>query len=398
MYTFINRTSQKTKKCFFHSSLLFLPLPLSLCNFWVLRGRLKMELSVNIHLRFLLVIISILSPLMEVKAIKSNASATAGCDLFQGNWVIDQTYPLYNESTCPFLEKEFNCVNNGRPDRIYLKYRWQPHDCRLSRFDGRNFLEKLRGKRIMFVGDSLSRNQWLSLLCMIHSSVPTANYAVNISLIQDMTTYTFTDYKVKVIYHHNLYLVDIVKRRFGRVLNLGTVTAGKLWLDVDYLVFNTWHWWNRRGASQPFDYIQDGSRIYKDMDRVVAFGKAITTWGQWIDRNVIQNKTKVFFQGISPSHYNGTDWGEPKAKSCSGEKVPLTSSSYPGATPPALAVLKKSLKTIKKPVTLLDITNLSLLRKDGHPSAYGLGAVDCSHWCLAGVPDTWTLLLYNLMF
>lgn len=56
---------------------------------------------------------------------------------------------------------------------------------------------------------------------------------------------------MKVIYHHNLYLVDIVKQRIGRVLKLDTLTAGKLWLGVDYLVFNTWHWWNRRGASQP---------------------------------------------------------------------------------------------------------------------------------------------------
>lgn len=61
-----------------------------------------------------------------------------------------------------------------------------------TRFDGQNFLEKLRGKTIMFVGDSLSRNQWLSMLCIIHSSMPKANYAVNISLVKDMTTYTFT--------------------------------------------------------------------------------------------------------------------------------------------------------------------------------------------------------------
>ncbi|KVI10546.1 PC-Esterase [Cynara cardunculus var. scolymus] len=344
-----------------------------------------MRLRENSSFGVLLVIISILSPLMEFGAIQIDA-AKNGCDLFQGNWVSDQSYPLYNESTCPFLEKEFNCVNNGRPDRLYLKYRWQPHGCRLSRFDGRNFLEKLRGKTIMFVGDSLSRNQWLSMLCMIHSSVPTANYAVNISVIMDMTTYTFTDYGVKVIYHHNLYLVDIVKKTFGRVLTLDTLTAGKLWLNVDYLVFNTWHWWNRRGASQPFDYIQEGRRIYKDMDRVVAFGKAVTTWGRWVDANTVPNKTQV-----------GSDWGEPKAKSCSGQKIPLLSSSYPGVSPPALSVLKNSLKTIKKPVTLLDITTLSLLRKDGHPSAYGLGPVDCSHWCLAGVPDTWNVLLYNLM-
>ncbi|KAD5318181.1 hypothetical protein R6Q59_033454 [Mikania micrantha] len=348
---------------------------------------MEMRLKSNLYM-----VLMILSPLMEVEA------AAMECDLFEGNWVLDESYPLYNESSCSFVEKEFNCVNNGRPDRSYLKFRWQPHGCSLSRFDGPKFLEKLKGKTIMYVGDSLSRNQWISMLCMIHSSLPTANYVVNISAIQDMTTYTFTDFGLKVSYHHSLYLVDIVKQRIGRVLKLDTLTNGKLWLEADYLVFNTWHWWNRRGASQPFDYIEDGSRIYKDMDRVVAFGKAVVTWGRWLDANLLLNKTKVFFQGISPSHYNGTDWGEPKAKSCSGQQVPLLTTTYPGASPPALAVLKKSLQTIKKPVTLLDITNLSLLRIDGHPSAYGLGVVDCSHWCLAGVPDTWNVLLYNLMF
>ncbi|KAL8209083.1 hypothetical protein R6Q57_008495 [Mikania cordata] len=253
---------------------------------------MEMRLKSNLYM-----VLMILSPLMEVEA------AATECDLFEGNWVLDRSYPLYNESSCSFVEKEFNCVNNGRPDRSYLKFRWQPHGCSLSRFDGPTFLEKLKGKTIMYVGDSLSRNQWISMLCMIHSSLPTANYVVNISAIQDMTTYTFTDFGMKVSYHHNLYLVDIVKQRIGRVLKLDTLTNGKLWLEADYLVFNTWHWWNRRGASQPFDYIEDGSRIYKDMDRVVAFGKAVVTWGRWLDANLLLNKTKVFFQGISPSHY-----------------------------------------------------------------------------------------------
>ena len=37
-----------------------------------------------------------------------------------------------------------------------------------------NFLNKWRGKRIMFVGDSLSLNMWESLSCMLHASVPNA--------------------------------------------------------------------------------------------------------------------------------------------------------------------------------------------------------------------------------
>lgn len=44
----------------------------------------------------------------------------------------------------------------------------------LGRFNGLNFLDKWRGKKIMFVGDSLSLNMWESLACMIHASVPNA--------------------------------------------------------------------------------------------------------------------------------------------------------------------------------------------------------------------------------
>ena len=97
---------------------------------------------------------------------------------------------------------------------------------------------------------------------------------------------------------------------------------------------------------------------------------------------------------------SGTGWGEPSAKTCLGQKQPLVGSTYPGGLPLAVAVLKRVLSKIRKPVTLLDITNLSLLRKDGHPSMFGLGGqtgMDCSHWCLAGVPDTWNQILYNFI-
>lgn len=56
------------------------------------------------------------------------------CDIFVGEWVWDDNYPLYQSKDCRFLDEGFQCSENGRPDLFYTKWRWQPKYCNLPRF------------------------------------------------------------------------------------------------------------------------------------------------------------------------------------------------------------------------------------------------------------------------
>ncbi|KAK4407599.1 protein trichome birefringence-like 38 [Sesamum angolense] len=226
------------------------------------------------------------------------------------------------------LQSEFDCLKYGRPDHQYLKYRWQPDGCDLPRFDGGDFLRRMKGKKIMFVGDSVSSNHWQSLVCLLNQAAPGSN----ITRVTSDTTSTvvFQDYGVSATMFLSHYLVDIEQERVGRVLKLDSIKDGETWKQADVLIFNTWLWWYRSGPKQPWDYIENDGKIVKDMDRMDAFHKALTTWANWVNSEVNPLKTKVFFQGISPSHYNGTEWNEQGAKDCSRETAPLEGSTYPG--------------------------------------------------------------------
>lgn len=334
----------------------------------------------------------------------------SSCSLFVGSWVRDDTYPLYS-SSCPIIDPEFNCQAYGRPDTDYLKYRWKPVNCDPPRFNGLEFLIKMKGKTVMFVGDSLGRNQWQSLICMILAGVPRS--PTQYQKGDPLSTFKFSEYGVSVSFYRAPYLVDIDSMQGRRVLKLDDIRGNaNAWRGVDVLSFNTGHWWSHKGGLQGWDYMESGGSLYQDMDRLAALEQGLRTWARWVDANIDTSRTRVFFQSISPTHYNPSEWSTgsaTSAKSCYGETSPMTAITYPGIYPDQMTVIKTVIRDMNYPPFLLDITLLSAMRKDAHPSIYSGDltpeqkanpdhSADCSHWCLPGLPDTWNQLFYTAMF
>ncbi|KAF3444941.1 hypothetical protein FNV43_RR14634 [Rhamnella rubrinervis] len=262
-------------------------------------------------------------------------------------------------------------LRNGRPDNYYLKYRWQPSACNLPRFDGTDFLKRNRNKRIMFVGDSISLNQWQSLACMLmETTKPVPHY--NSYRTGAVSTFTFLKHNVSVMFHRKAFLVDIVNKKYGRTVELKSIHGGEIW-----------------------DQMFDGVNLFKNMDKLVAYEMALNTWARWVEEEVDPNKTKVFFQAISPLAAR---------RKCMKATRPSTEATR---EPEAQVIVEKVLESMstksnkyykarpKVEVHLLDITRMSQERDDAHPSKYvNQHTIDCLHWCLPGLPDTWNNLLY----
>ncbi|KAH1154472.1 hypothetical protein AAZX31_18G129900 [Glycine max] len=336
------------------------------------------------------------------------------CDIFDGKWVRDGSKPHYPLGSCRLIDRDFNCHRNGRPDAEYVKWRWQPNGCKIPSLNATDFLERLRGQRLVFVGDSLNRNMWESLVCILRQSIKNKKRVFEISGRREFKkkgvyAFRFEDYNCSVDFVVSPFIVQesTFNGKNGSFetlrLDLMDRTTAR-YCDANIIVFNTGHWWTHDKTSKGEDYYQEGNHVYPRLEVLDAYTRALTTWAKWVDQKINADQTQVFFRGFSVTHFWGGQWNS--GGQCHKETEPIFNEAYLQRYPSKMLALEHVIQQMKARVVYMNISRLTDYRKDGHPSVYRTGYKasmnhntaalfeDCSHWCLPGVPDTWNELLY----
>ncbi|RVW80652.1 Protein trichome birefringence-like 5 [Vitis vinifera] len=277
------------------------------------------------------------------------------------------------------------------------------------RFNATDFLVRLRGKRLMLVGDSMNRNQFESLLCLLHEGLPDKSRMYEIhghKITKEEATLSsnFADYNCTVEFVRSHFLV----REGTRINGQGNSNPT---LSIDRIDKFSWpmeagghsclQYWTLVETGCIFchsiqkskkNYYKEGDVVYPKFDAVEAYRRSLRTWGRWIDKNVNPAKQLVFYRGYSSAHFRGGDWDSGGA--CNGETEPILSGAFLNNYPLKMKIVEEVIQEMQVPVILLNVTRLTNFRKDGHPSVYGKNITegkrvstrkqDCSHWCLPG--------------
>ncbi|KAL8260633.1 hypothetical protein R6Q59_028586 [Mikania micrantha] len=210
--------------------------------------------------------------------------------------------------------------------------------------------------------------------------------------------------------------LNIVADPKKRIMRVDSIEKhAKHWIGVDVLVFNTYVWWmTGYKLKSIWGSFANGEDGYEELEAPVSYRIALRTWANWVDSNVDENKTRVFFTTMSPTHQRSADWNNNGGIKCFNETEPVKKKGHwgSGSDKRMMNVVGSVMGKMKTFVRLINITQLSEYRVEAHSSIYTeLGGklltdhqkadpfkfADCIHWCLPGVPDTWNQIFLSYL-
>ncbi|KAG0615945.1 hypothetical protein M758_5G078500 [Ceratodon purpureus] len=353
----------------------------------------------------------------------TNSTKKEACDLVKGSWVPDSRPPQYTNSTCGFIQGHQNCMKNGRKDRGFLHWKWKPDQCELPRIDPQSFLAAMRDRSMAFAGDSIARNQFQSLLCVL-SQVEQPDHTYNAPDDRD-NVWVFRKHNFTLAIYWSPYLVHVEDKEITFSSDNQTRTVAfihvdrldKAWVDripgVDILQLSTGQWWFKRGL-----FLQEGKPLgghicdgWAECEKEIGFADPYRTTIRTILRGSLSipgYSGTTILRTFAPEHFEGGSWnngGQCVRTAPGGVPVSsLTKWMYDIQMEEFLNVTSATSGSEKDRIKVLDITNLAQIRADGHPNSFMRFQPfakeftqkiqnDCLHWCLPGPIDTWNDLL-----
>ncbi|KAL8170275.1 hypothetical protein V2J09_022079 [Rumex salicifolius] len=359
--------------------------------------------------------ISIMPVSKENKENSTTKEKKQPCHYAQGKWVADDRRPFYSGSSCKqWLSAMWACRLTQRTDFSYEKFRWQPLDCEMEEFTASKFLERMRHKTLAFIGDSLGRQQFQSLMCMLTGGEQ-RNDVVNVgwdyglvkgrhAVRPDGWAHRFPSTNTTVLFYWSACLCDLEPLKksdphteYAMHLDRPPAFLRRFINRFDVLVLNTGHHWNRGKieGNKWVMYVGGAPNTNKKIADMSG-AKNLTAHSiiKWVDSQLHHYPNlKPFFRSMSPRHFFNGDWNT--GGTCDNTN-PLSKGKDVLQKESSDTVSANAVKGTK--VKFLDITAISNLRDEAHISRYSIkhtpGLQDCLHWCLPGIPDTWNELLF----
>ncbi|KAF5749952.1 protein YLS7-like [Tripterygium wilfordii] len=208
----------------------------------------------------------------------------------------------------------------GRPDSEFMKWRWKPDGCELPIFNPSQFLEIVRGKSMAFVGDSVSRNQMQSLICLLSR----VEYPIDVSYTPNenfkrwkYTTYNFT---MATFWTPHLVKTDEADPDGSNSTGIFSLFLDQLkddWItqieEFNYVILSAGHWFfwlikfyeNQKLIGCHFCQIENVT----DLTMYYGYRRAFRTAFRAI--NGLKNyKGITFLRTYAPSHFENGIWNK----------------------------------------------------------------------------------------
>ncbi|XVF71066.1 hypothetical protein PTKIN_Ptkin12aG0004800 [Pterospermum kingtungense] len=342
------------------------------------------------------------------------------CDIFSGEWVPNPDAPYYTNTTCWAIHEHQNCMKYGRPDTEFMKWKWKPDGCELPVFNPAQFLEIVRGKSLAFVGDSVGRNQMQSLICLLSR----VEYPIDVSYTPDehFKRWKYTTYNFTIAYFWTPHLVKSKLREADGPTQTGLFNLYLDEFDVewttqieefDYLIISGGHWFYR-----PLVFYENHHIVgchyclnenVTDLTKFYGYRKAFRTAFRAIN-SLDKFKGVTILRTFAPSHFENGIWNQ--GGNCVRRKPFRSNETALDGDNLELYMIQmeefraaeREGRTKGKRYRLMDTTQATLLRPDGHPRTYGHWPHenvtlynDCVHWCLPGPIDTWSDFLLQML-